>query len=218
MTVFFATGTLGAGLGALLWRLGGCSAASSLEAGDLHAEVLGVFALIFVGAFCATPIGPIVFERIMLPLLGALLFTVGISGLVPLIGSLTGDALLADACDNSGSEMSPALIFLGIWLLVALFGILYKAILLRPPPSESGSGPGGSLIASLLPGAADDNGLLSSHKRGEDDSRFQILCKAILAPEGTDQSHLTANERALVKVCREDEFERDRVLWGGGLL
>jgi len=48
--------------------------------------------------------------------------------------------------------------------------------------------------------------------------RFQILTQAIFADKDADLSHLTENERRLVAVCREDEFERDRLLWGGGLI
>jgi len=49
-------------------------------------------------------------------------------------------------------------------------------------------------------------------------ARLPVLCRAIFADPSADLSHLTEHEIKLVKICREDEFERNRILWGGGLL
>jgi len=80
--------------------------------------------------------------------------------------------------------------------------------------------PGGDLVASLLPEADQDDENVERFKKPDNlqNTRFQMLVKAIYADEGADLSHLTENERSIVEICRKDEDERDRLLWGGGLI
>merc|ERR1712150_126516 len=81
----------------------------------------------------------------------------------------------------------------------------------------------GSLQRSLIhPDIKDDDPdakqKVASMEAAAGGSRHLTLCDAICAPEGADQSHLTDHEKRLVEICKSDEFERDRLMWGGGLM
>jgi hypothetical protein len=73
-------------------------------------------------------------------------------------------------------------------------------------------------------GEADDNvggrGVVSAAKASDDQdttmSRHARICQAIMQ-KSDDLSWLKEDERSLVEVCRKDEFEAQRMMWGGGL-
>eukprot|EP00928_Gymnodinium_smaydae_P046332 TRINITY_DN30863_c0_g1_i1.p1 TRINITY_DN30863_c0_g1~~TRINITY_DN30863_c0_g1_i1.p1 ORF type:complete len:290 (-),score=60.26 TRINITY_DN30863_c0_g1_i1:68-937(-) len=201
-------------LGALSWQLG----LSGLLSGLPHAFTLLLVTinLIFSVLFCATPLGPLVFERFLVPILGAALLSTGAAGLAPGLGALAPDVLFSHEPFAAEGDASPQVNLL-MWLVLTIFGVLSQACLLRQrkPSREETEGMKASLLFNP-PQDDEEGGLIP--RPNDDGSRFQVLVKAIFAEPGADQSHLSEHERKLVKVCQEDEFERDRVLWGGGLI
>lgn len=219
-TAMVVTVPLGIALGALVWQLGLCTAVPGY-----HSVILSVFSVVFVLVFVCTPgvAGVQSLRNFLVPALSALLLTTAIAGLVPSLGALEPRALLLAApCAADGGDTQAALMSLGCWLAVAACAIGLQLLLAWMAQREEGKQAAGSargdLVASLLPGAEkdDDDGFQKPEDMRTD--RFQVLVKAIFAAEGADQSHLTEHEKRLVEVCRQDEFERDRLLWGGGLI
>mmetsp|Transcript_11278 Transcript_11278/g.31741 ORF Transcript_11278/g.31741 Transcript_11278/m.31741 type:complete len:301 (+) Transcript_11278:53-955(+) len=223
-TAIVVTVPLGIAFGALMWQCGLCSAVP-----DMHVLILSVTSLVFVAVFVCTPgiAGVLSLRLVLVPALSALLLTTALAGLVPSLGALAPRALLvASPCAaDSGNRQSPLLSF-AYWLLVAACAVGLQVLLAWRARRSGGKGdraPGGArggLAASLLPSADADSGEEDGFQRPEDmkNDRFQMLVKAIYADKDADLSHLTENEQKIVAVCREDEFERDRLLWGGGLI
>lgn len=85
---------------------------------------------------------------------------------------------------------------------------------------ERSEGPKGTFAERLLnKGEVDkEPGFFSTLVAPEQQNgdRFHLLAQAI-HDKDADLSHLEVHERRLVEVCREDETERDRLLFGGGL-
>mmetsp|Transcript_86847 Transcript_86847/g.218643 ORF Transcript_86847/g.218643 Transcript_86847/m.218643 type:complete len:317 (+) Transcript_86847:112-1062(+) len=239
-TALIVSASLAMGFGGFLWQLGLCTASPEADLGEVglsgHSLLLSFLTFLFIALFVFVPgvAGPATLILVLVPTLGALLLTVGIFGLWPSAGGLAADSLLAIspcAADLAGGLLaSPAVMGLAAWLLIAAAGIglqLFLARLARlKAESEevrggSATAPGGDLVASLLPGSQAQEGGGANLPRPTDSdaqSRFGLITKAIFADEGADLSHLTENEQKLVAVCRKDEFERDRILWGGGLI
>lgn len=217
---------LGAGVSGMAWQLWLCAA--SHQAYFVHVLLLSLVLLVFSVLFVCTPgcAGSGSLVMALLPTLGALLTVMGTSALV---GGMTPAGLLAEApCPASSGFFARGLGWprtpwecLAAWLGMTALGVCMQLMLSRIAKSsvdaEAATGPGGDLVASLLPGARTD-GPPGMPKPGQGDDRYGILTKAIFADEGADMSHLTENEKKIVEVCRKDEFERDRILWGGGLI
>jgi hypothetical protein len=213
-TPMIATTTLGLFVGAMAWQLG----LSSLGP-HAHIYLILVICVLFAMVFCATPLGPKVFERFLVPALGAWLLATGILGMFPALGGCGLERFVGEKPCTS-DDHSP-LVNLAVWFAFFVYGVVFQALCLKAvKESEAKKNPGGTLVASLLPGAvdADQGSLLPRQTDSQTDSRFHVLIAAMYAPDGTDQSHLSEDERKLVDCCRRDEFERDRVMWGGGLI
>jgi len=226
-TALMVTVSTGAPFGALLWQLGLCRVAPDVE--FLHPVLLASATLIFVVLFVCTPgiAGPACLMGLLVPALGALLFTLGMSGLAPRAGLLNASALFAEApCSSEGGGAlggaAAPLAFLGTWLVLAACGAAMQVLMSQRSQgaeADGAGGPGGDLVASLLPGREEEGGAnLPRPGDVEGMGRYGLISKAIFADEDADLSHLTDNERQIVAVCRKDEFERDRLLWGGGLI
>lgn len=230
-TVLVVSVTFGILFGSLLWQLGLCRiAALEVPFLDWHPLILTLFCLILVIVFACLPgfAGPGSLQVILVPMLGSILLCTAASGLVPAKYSfgLTLQNLLAESpCDAAEGDFQASLETLAAWLCITVIGIALQILMTMnrgsTDASNSQGGRGGDLVASLLPGvrgeAVDGGANLPRPGEGSNE-RFSVLTKAIFAPDGTDVSHLSENEQKLVEVCRKDEFERDRVLWGGGLI
>mmetsp|Transcript_5603 Transcript_5603/g.11410 ORF Transcript_5603/g.11410 Transcript_5603/m.11410 type:complete len:295 (-) Transcript_5603:107-991(-) len=217
-TAIVVTVPLGIAFGALMWQCGLCSAMP-----DTHVIVLSAACLAFLVVFVCTPgiAGVQSFRLLQVPSLSALLLTTSVAGLVPSLGALEPRALLlASPCAADGGSARAPLLSLAYWLLATACASGFQLLLAwRARRMGGGGGEGGSLAALLLPGADADSDPEDGFKRPDMvNDRFQLLTQAIFADKDADLSHLTENERRLVAVCREDEFERDRLLWGGGLI
>lgn len=213
-----ASACIGTIVGAFLWQLGICDA---VQAPWAHAGLLACCAIAFVLVFVFSPVAPPARERLLLPTLGALLLIEGVSN-VSAVGILAPGALL-EASPRPAADFARGARTGAAWLALAACGIAFQWLLIPAGPApEQGKngGKGGALADPLVPSGKDveknggDGPILNKDAGLE---RHQILCLAMVAPEGTDQSHLTDHERKLVEVCRNDEFERDRVMFGGGL-
>ncbi|CAJ1404720.1 unnamed protein product [Effrenium voratum] len=208
--------SLGVGLGGYAWQLGACRAEEHLEVPDLHGIFLTLTSLSFVIVFVCTPgvAGPSTMKVVLAPCLGALLFTSGLAALVPKPFALTAVELLAEGPCTPGHL--PLQSF-GAWAVVALLGIALQVVYLF---FRSREGDNGRLHERLLPDAEEGQaGAANIPRPGEGGKdRYETLRKAIDAPEDADLSHLSEVDRQIVDICRKDEFERDRVLWGGGLI
>mmetsp|Transcript_64925 Transcript_64925/g.104900 ORF Transcript_64925/g.104900 Transcript_64925/m.104900 type:complete len:304 (+) Transcript_64925:96-1007(+) len=219
--------TLGVGLGGLMWQLGACNLASVVEVPYLHGIFLTLTCFIFVAVFVYTPgiAGPGSLNLFLAPCLGALLLTTGIAGLASGFANfgLAPEQILAEGpcVQGKGQGQQERHEALAAWLLVAACGIALQLLISRQKSDDSESNESrGDLVAALLPSAgAQEGGGANIPRPGEtSNGRFGILTKAIFADEGADQSHLTETEIKIVEICKKDEFERDRILWGGGLI
>lgn len=230
--------TLAFGISGFVWNLGLCATAPVAALADFgvsaHALLCAVLVLLFIILFVFIPgiAGPETLIFFLVPMLGSLLLCLGISELQPSMGGPTASGLLLSApCaaeEASSWTESPAVRLVGAWLLVAMCGTLLQFVLVRrmrlgAEEEEEGerkrSGPGGDLVQSLLPGSQQEEGGGANIPRPSDkNDRYSLISKAIFMDESADLSHLTENEQKIVKICREDEFERDRLLWGGGLI
>lgn len=223
-TAMIVTLPLGIAFGALLWQFGLCSVVPGY-----HALVLSLATAVFFLVFICTPgiAGVHCLRNILVPSLAALLLTTALAGLVPSLGALEPRALLLESpCAANHSDVKTPLISLTSWTIVAALAIgmqlffYFRALRIEEGREEAARAPGGDLVASLLPtaqgGGANEWGI---DRPGQDfNNRFQMIVRAIYAEEGTDQSHLSEHEAKLVQICRQDEFERDRLVWGGGLI
>eukprot|EP00747_Dinoflagellata_sp_TGD_P080389 gnl/TRDRNA2_/TRDRNA2_160870_c0_seq2.p1 gnl/TRDRNA2_/TRDRNA2_160870_c0~~gnl/TRDRNA2_/TRDRNA2_160870_c0_seq2.p1 ORF type:complete len:314 (+),score=37.91 gnl/TRDRNA2_/TRDRNA2_160870_c0_seq2:68-1009(+) len=228
LMAFIIAISLGMAFGALIWHLGVCTFVSSFgPAGPfLHPLLLFVSTITSISVFVCSPVGPNLLERVLLPVLGALLLIVGLSGLesAQLPGLDPATLFAPEPCASSVHPARAPFVFMLSWLGASLVGIVLVVLFrLCGSSSKEGSQDGEgsekkkSMVASLLGSQDDEDGLLPRPTEA-DTGRHGTITAAIYAPEGTDLSHLTENERKLVEVCRKDEFERDRVLWGGGLI
>lgn len=199
----------GSALGGMLWQAALCGYVDAWW----HGWVMGVSTLIFTMIFTCTTAGPVLFLPLILPSMASMLITAGVAGLhvFPML-DIPPEQLFASA-PCAAEEGMAAAYFAGLWFcltLVAMVSWRLAAVLFREEKDADGQG---SLFASLLP--AGDDSLMP--RPGTTENRHLTITRAIYAPEGADLSHLTENEKKLVEICRNDEEERDRVLFGGGL-
>jgi len=206
---------LGVCIGAFIWQLGSLSA-------EMHGVTLGVTSFLFSCIFVFTPYisGQLTLEFVTLPLLSALLLVVGSADIVQ-TPALDLESLL------SAERAAASVPTFEAWALVWIFALGVQCFLariqlrLRGKVGKDGENRAtkGGLVASLLPAGADDRepDRLSRPEHMVND-RFQLYVKAIYSDEPLDNFDLTEDEKKLVEVCRQDEFTRDRVIWGGGLL
>lgn len=238
LTALIVSTSLAIGVGGFVWQLGLCSVAPDAALAEVgmstHPLLLTLLVLVFIVLFVCVPgvAGPASLVFALVPSLGALLLTVGCAELMPSAGGLlSASALLSESpCVGVASSWAawlatPAARSLAVWLLLTTCGVSLQCYLSRlqriqaEQEADKKTGPGGDLVASLLPGSTQEEGGGANLPRPSDkDDRYSLISKAIFLDESADLSHLTENERKIVKICREDEFERDRLLWGGGLI
>lgn len=219
--------TLGVGMGGFAWQLGACSILA--EVPYTHGVLLTTMSIIMVLLFICTPgiAGPGAMKVVLAPCLGALLFTVGLAGLLPefKIGLAPSDLLAEEPCEPGMVDGGQRFKGLAAWALVSSCGIILQLVFIKlGSGSDDADGEKGSLATHLLPqgsrsGEEDGASIPRPGECGEEGKKtYKTIASAISAPEGADLSHLTENERKIVEICRKDEEERDRILWGGGLL
>jgi len=217
--VIFVCLTVSTAMTSLLWDTAACSTAATDAVPYLHTSLMVTVPLLTNVIFLGTKAGPFYFERSMIPLNAGLIITVGLSGLIPTMGSLSYDELYSSTpCANGRASAAP--LTLGIWFAISCVGAAIQAVLMRNSGSESEKKDNiAGLKTGLLGGEGAEATIVPRPNEVDcPNDRFRVLMTAIFAPEGADQSHLSEMDQKLVKVCREDEFERDRVLWGGGLI
>lgn len=214
---------IGTAVGALLWQLGLCSAAAWA-----HCGLLTLSAVICTAVFSCNARAEPFFPWVLIAL-AALLVVESLGPYVPSVGVLPiGELFVADpSCPDE--ELSRMARNTGLaWLaLTACIVALQTVILGNSAPDDGCTNP--ELADSLLSNstgaanrqgegglAAGDDGFTVPKKDGGL-NRHPVLIQAMFAPEGTDQSHLTEHEKKLVTICRENEDERNRVMFGGGL-
>jgi len=187
----------------------------------MHGVTLGATSFVFSCTFVCVPriSWKLTVEFLILPLLSALMLVVGIADLVPGVNALNLESLLS--AETAAASMQTFKAWVLMWNISLGIQCFLVRIQFRYRSDEDGGqkAANGSLVASLLPAGADDRGpeKLSRPEHMVND-RFQLLVRAIESDEPLDNFDLTEDGRKLVEVCRQDEFERDRVIWGGGLV
>lgn len=213
----FASVALGMGLVSWFWRFFLCSTLSA------HPWTLWLrgFSLLIGGfisqvIFTCTAEAPALIPLVLFPMVGALLVVVGYT-------SLEGRSEYNPFLETCSSSSALAESF-GVWIALFCLGFTVQAAMrirqARKKAEKEGGQPGqsNSLLASLVQNTDDTQKEgFNAPKPGGDGvtSRVALITRCI--PEGSDMSDLTENEKKLVEICRTDSFERDRILWGGGL-
>lgn len=205
--------TLGAFLGEELWH----ACFNELIPG-WHVTVVWVTCVLFTIIFWMTRLGPLVFEAVLVPCLTAAMLVCGGADFFPSLGALDAAAVFSGDADAGAARLT-FYIFAGLAFVVGLLQfpvrILFRKALLKASSGDQKN----DHLTKLLPEGTMEGGLIPRPANDKNDGgRFQRITKAIFAEEGEDTSYLTEDERRIVDVCRMDEFERDRVIWGGGLL
>jgi len=222
-TALMVSVPLGVCIGAFIWQLGGLSP-------EMHGVTLGVTSFVFSSVCVCVPNKEgklmMLLEFLILPLLSALLLVVGGADLVPGVNALDLEDLLSPETDAA------SVYTFQVWALVWIITLGIQCVLVRiqlrfrSPADETENirqdgkqAASGSLVASLLPAGADDRGP-DRLTRPEHmvNPRFALYVQAMESDEPLDNFDFTEDERKLVEACREDEFHKDRVIWGGGLL
>jgi len=223
VAAIIASACLGASSGALIWHLGLCTASSWG-----HPALLTCCVVAFVGVFSCTPLAPVVMERFLLPALASVLLVVSVG---PLFGLLAqGELFEVSSCSTTSVPLGTRNTALA-WLGLTTLAMIFQWLSMRSAVSESGDSENPNLVMSLLPRG--DKGEESGAKgagAGLDEKggpiqdktaglcRMPMIMKGIYAEDDDPLLYLTEHEKKLVEICRKDEFERDRILWGGGLL
>lgn len=215
VALFVATFSLGAVLGAVVWQLGLCQAGADW---NLHPLVLTLMVIISFVANACTPLAKAqsgTGTPFWVPVLGALMLT---------WGALNPQALwdvdcVADLGDINGIPLQ----FLGGWVCLTICGIVLQVVLMRRMKAAVQNGEDGTLADSLLPGKTAEGGGAGlkdglNPKNASSTMEGYAKLRNAIFDETTDMSNFSDNEKQIVMVCRTDEFERDRLLWGGGLI
>jgi len=208
---FVAGSSIGAVVGTAVWQIGLCTDDDSW---NLHPLVLAVTIFLSVFLHMCTPLAKYWHRT------GTPLWPTELAAMMLAWGILNPRALWKVEC-MSGDDDSTALQFLALWLLNFACGVGLLVIMLKRKiasmqeegrladnllPGKHGEGGGAGLVDGIRPAEA------SGHMIG-----YAKLRDAIFN-EDADMSHFSENEKKIVEVCRKDEFERDRLLWGGGLI
>jgi hypothetical protein len=200
-TLVISNACLGAIVGALCWQT---RIFNVVPGGHCSLVAIGILALVPV--IWLTPL-----VRWLLPVLAAFLV---VQSLAPRFGLLSQEDLLQGSVVEATSE-AQLLHTLAAWLLLTLFGI---ALLKWSIPEQTNETTG--LQEFLIMGNnGNGEGGFGLPPKGDALERLPALSEAIHLPDDADLSHLnlTDMEKQIVATCKKDEFERDRLLWGGGL-
>jgi len=205
MHAFLLAGVLGTYFGALIWHLGLCQAGVGGWLSEAHAMLMGFFAIVFIVAFACGGFQPL--ELILVPSTAALFLSISLWHLMMGLGD---DSRLFEAAPCSAKLKLNAF----VWLVLAMCAIVLQWRLLITPAVGNTD-----LVASILPGAQPAEGPDGrlDQLRANGLQGVNIINDAICAPEGTDFSHLSERDRKIVEICRKDEDQKYRVLFGGGL-
>jgi len=96
--------------------------------------MLGGCGALFFVVFVFTPLGPVGIERILLPVLGALLL---LEGLAPFIGLLPQEQLLEASCPPS--DLAQVVQMTGLaWLALSVCGMIFQHFMLHDAAAENG--------------------------------------------------------------------------------
>lgn len=218
--VFMGIG-MGASLAAFIWNLWPCT--DSAEIPWLHEAVIVAGSIVCCIFTACTPLGPR-FVWVLVPTLGSLLLVLGTGGIWPALGSVTDAehfvslldraSLFSASCAELPTTATSIALVVGVTFVVTVFQVL----LARRRAEEDKKGKT-NMVEQLLPSGTDaaNGGIFQRPDQMTDRNSHRTIANAIFAPEGADLSYLTEDERAIVMVCRENEEQRDRVLFGGGL-
>jgi hypothetical protein len=218
---------LGVCIGALSWHLGVCRVAAfaahwGVPSANAHKLVLALAAVLFVQVFvcCGRVAGPANFHRVLVPLLAGVYCSTGCASFLPAACGLTLEALLKEApCAVDWSSSSGPLGCLTLWLLTSGLGMVahaYTTARREKKQARNGNG-NGSLVKGLLPESNDEPRAMDRPSMEDTQERFATIVRAI-QDESFDLSTLDDTARGIVEVCRKDEEERYRLMFGGGLL
>jgi hypothetical protein len=158
-----------------------------------------------------------VHERVLNPVLGSMLLSMGISGLVPKLGAMKFAELMAPF---PSTYSVGAWKFLGLWAALCCVSLPLQYWMMKDALNPKQKMKNFDELASRLVHPEASTTQEDVAKKLEDGAiggRHLILCDAFYAPEDADMSHLTEHEKQLVAICRKDEFERDRIMFLGGL-
>lgn len=152
-------------------------------------------------------------ERVLNPVLGSLLLSMGLSGLVPELGAMKCTELMSSG-SSSNSEVH-AWKFFALWAALCFISLPMQYWMMKTPPTPQFEDMAKRLVHPEAGTTVED--VSKKLEDGEIGGRHLILVDAFFLPEDADLSHLTEHERKLVAICRKDEFERDRIMFLGGL-
>lgn len=140
-----------------------------------------------------------------------------------LLGALSPrDLVSEEPCLAASGDPHPAALLLAFWLGAAALGAGLQGLLFlarrRFDEGWAAEDLGKGLLTIDGNKDGDDPEPFKRPDLGQVNPRHQLIVASFDAPEGSDLSHLTEAERGIVKACREDEEERHRYTWGGGLI
>mmetsp|Transcript_46234 Transcript_46234/g.83577 ORF Transcript_46234/g.83577 Transcript_46234/m.83577 type:complete len:314 (-) Transcript_46234:82-1023(-) len=205
---FLACTPVGGFIGALVWQL----SLSTMAPLWLHGWFVALCALLCSLVFTCTPV-VVALEGIPFPALGALLTMMSLSMLVPATGFAT-PALLLQASRSPGASHTAA-----VWAAISTALVVFHTLMMRltaTPGEEKQENI--KLSAKLMPSSGDAEKGQGMNLPAKDSgiSRLPALTHAF-CNENADLSGFTENEVKLIMICRQDEEERNRIMWGGGL-
>jgi len=209
-TAFVSSLCCSSALGGLLWQSVLCKSVDPWWHGWIMSAVILVFTTVFTCSFA----GPLLFLPVVLPLMSAALLAVGLAGLEVSEELDFQSTQLFASTPCAAVQGEEVVTFAGVWCGLTIVLMLIRMIAARCSKDKSVDADG-TLVQSLIPGGEDS--LMPRPQGADGENRHVVICAAIYAPEDADLSHLSENERKLVEICRNDEEERDRVMFGGGL-
>jgi len=207
---------LGASFGATFWHIAFCS--DSVAWSLPHALTLLFSTVAIAFPITLTKCGPKFWENCIIPVLGALLLTIAAADLRPELRlGLTTDSLFAEPCLDSDSLHRS----LKAWGALTFAGMVIQGLLRMIPTQPDDRVPGeGSVAESLLHRHDEENGAGVLGPDAPDttggNERHPLIVEAIHDLD-FDMSRLEEHERRMVQTCRDNEEEKYRIMFGGGL-
>lgn len=238
--VWLAASLLGVIFAALTWDLGtGCllTEMPSDHASLLHAGLLTFCGVLFLVLFTCLSFEGLHME-LAFPFLGAWLLLAGYEMRQGESVDEEPGASWSFAPSSFFSAAHPAPLGggcpkrfafdVGAFLAVALVGVFFQRAFLvlerkRAGGDQQGGGSNGmggfnSMAEGLLTGEAKDAHSDQKKRFGFDGKELRTGSKVVEAICKKDPTGLSEQERRIYEICMTDEFERDRILFGGGLV
>lgn len=205
-----ACAPIGGFIGALVWQL----SLSTVVPLWIHGWFVALCAVLCALVFTCTP-AEVALEGMAFPTLGVLLTLMGLSMLAPETGFAT-PALLMQASRAPGAGHTAT-----FWAAISTALVVLHTTMLRlfsSPASEKQKQV--KLSEKLMPsngsGDAEKGQGMNLPAKDAGIQRLPALTHAI-CNENADLSGFTENEVKIIMICRQDEDERNRIMWGGGL-